>query len=106
VIVPLKGGGSAELRDTLAYGPARAIRAAMLAAKADPSYFGGVEPAFVSAYLVSLNGQPMTPETIDLVPDEVMAQVVEAAVDLWKGTPKTPPKGGRRRSRTTPLVQP
>lgn len=106
MIVPLSGGRTATLRDRLKYEQGRAVRAAILAVDKDPAALIDLDMALVHAYLQAWDvlddsGDPIPIGEPEKAYDDVIQDVANAAMRIWKG--RVSPKGrGRAPSPITP----
>lgn len=96
--VALGGDQSATLRERLTYGQARMVRAAMLAADADKAALADLDLELVKAYVsawtvLDLAGEPVSLDTPELAPDDVIQTIAVKAISIWQGTAKIPKAG-------------
>lgn len=105
MILPLKGGQSATLRERLTYAQGRAVRVAFIEVTKDPAAYADLPMALVRAYVSSWNvldvdGRAVPLDQPELAPWDTIEAIGEAIMPLWKqgdGLPKAP--NGRSPSR-------
>lgn len=90
--LPLPDDQWAELRESLTYGQARAVRRIFLAANADHGLLADVDFEMVKAYLLSwnvrgLDGAELSVDQAEDAPDAVVQLIKDAVWELWNGKP-------------------
>lgn len=88
--VDLRDGQWADLRERITHGQAKALKVALRRARAEDEAAVEFDTALVRTFLRSwsvndVDGNPITVEQVDSAPEDIVDDLVQAAIPLWTG---------------------